>query len=362
MQKKTYLFLILTGIMLIFAATFFYSKRQASVVTAENVQTEKVIDVTTRKVAESQKLIENLVYPAVTVGDQEVTVTAQASGTITEINFDLGSKVTAGLKLATIDNLGNFSNLGQNDLKSSSIRALELAVESAEQSYKKAKDEYEENDSYANKKEKEIASLDLKIAKANLDGALDTHFIVAPINGIITERLVASGDSVSSGQTIAKISQTGLTKIQFYVDKEEIGKFKYGTALIINDDETKIAGSVMRVSPQADVETRRFLVEAKPTAKTTLLIGKIISVSVGIERVSSSAENIILPLSAIAIGQNESYIFTAENSKAQKQIVQVLKVLGESAEVKTNLPADAQIIIEGSKLVKDGKEIKIINN
>jgi multidrug resistance efflux pump len=177
----------------------------------------------------------------------------------------------------------------------------------------------------------------------------------------VTQKFVSQGDSISAGQQIATISKTALTKVQFYVDKNDLSNFRAGTKISINEDGNVIDVIVSNVASEADPTTRRFLIEAKPAGKNPLLIGSVISVSLEITKTPDTQGNLILPLSAITISQNESYIFIAENNHAKKVSVSVEKVQGEYAEVKTNIAKDAKIIIGGSKLVGDGEEIKITN-
>jgi len=356
-MKKTIIFLsTIAGIAGIFALAFFLSKKAPA---STEGDAKKPLAVTVQKAADSTSLSQRIEYPAVTAGDQEITVTAQTSGTITQLNFDLGKYVSQNIRLATIDNFGNFSSTGENNLESSSIQALEMTVKSAEESYKIAKDNYKDDDTYANKKAKSIAKLNLEIAQVNLDGALDSHFAISPIAGVVTSRSVSQGDSVAAGQTIATISKTGITKVKFYVDKEDFSNFKTGTKITINEDEKEIAAAVSNISPVADTATRRFLIEAKPSEKSQLTIGNVLSVSFEIKKKPTAEGNLILPLSSITVGQNENFIFIAENNKAKKTSVEIVNVVGEYAEIKTSISKDAEIIMDGSKLVKDGETVSV---
>lgn len=358
MKKKTILILLIVSIAIIFAIAFRYSKKATT--TTETKSTEPS-SVTVQSAKNSISLIQNIEYPAITAGDQEITLTAQTSGTITEMNFDLGKRVAQNTQLAKIDSTGTFSSAGDENLQNSSVEVLGLTIDSAEESYKAAKDAYKNNKTYANKKAEEIAKINLKAARINLKGVLDSHYIVSPISGTVTQRFVSQGDSVSPGQTLAKISKTGLTKVQFFVNKEDFENFKTGMKITINEDGQEIAGIVSRISPQADPTTRRFLIEAKPAEKTSLVIGNVITVSFEINKTPSTQGNLILPLSVITVGQNEKYIFILENGKAKKVTVEVVNVLGEAAEIKTSISPDAQIIMNGSKLVQDGDIVKTSN-
>ncbi len=331
--------------------------------TPEAVETKLPQTVSVQSARDSVRSIQKNTYPAIITGDQQAVITASTNGIISNLHFDLGTYVTQGKQLATIDTIGSNSTIGENGLRSSQIQALELHVQSTEQSYKKAKDAYKKDKSYANKKSREIAQIDQESAQIALNGALDGQFVTAPISGTIVERTISLGDSVSPGQRIATISKTGLTKIQFYVSKTELPFVTVNDHIMLDIDNHTIESIVTVVSPQADPATKRFLIEASPLDKKPLIIGSIASVSFDIERTPTDHKNIILPLSAITVGQNESYIFVLDGNTAKKIVVTVALVQGETAEVtSTEISEDTQIIIDGNKLVSDGDAVQSIQS
>ena len=356
---KLKLFASIVAIAIVATLAFRFSQKKATV---DEVIVKNSTDVTIQSVADSTTFKKNIQYPAIIASDQQVDVLATASGTITQLNFDLGKKVYLGQNLATIDSRGNNSATGENGLKNSQIQTLELTVQSAEKSYKLAKETYQKTQSYANKKSREIAKINLLSAQANLNGALDNQFITASISGTVIQKNVSQGDSVSLGKILATLSKTDLTKIQFFVDKNEIANFKIGSDISITENDITIPGKITKLSPQADETTKRFLVEAMPTKKNPLIIGSVVTVVFNINYSPQTAGNLILPLSAITIGQNESFIFMNSNNQAQKINVQIIRVEGEMAEIKTDIATDAQIILEGSKLLQDGDKIVIKNS
>lgn len=356
-MKKTILSIL--ALIILLSLSFWIYQKRASQKAASNTETpqKQAIPVSIRTVAESQSLPFVITYPALISGDQEITLSAKNSGAITSLNFDLGDWVSAGKQLVTIDDPGNLTETGENGLKSYQIQQLEISLEKAEESYKLAKRNYEDVDSYANKKAKEIAKLEKERAEIELQSALDGRFLSSPISGYVIARSVSLGDSVSIGQMIAKISKTGLFKIQFYVDETELPSIKNGLKISVDKDGQKIPATVVNISPQADATTKRFLVEAKPDNTTDLKIGTIKSVSFERNRLAEEKNWLILPLSSITVSQSENYIFIDENGIAKKVPVEIKKINGETSQVQANLPEDAQIIIEGNKLLQDGDAI-----
>lgn len=356
-MKKKFIFALIA--VLVLGALVFRATQKTT--TNSNEIEKKSQQISVRSFSDNKQYRQNTTYPGLIVGDQQITLTAGANGTITALNFDIGKSVRLGQRLATIDISGTTSAPGANGLKSGQVRSLELAVESAQESYKRAKDAYKEDDTYANKKDKEIAEIAVSSAEAALQSALDGQFVTAPISGTVIERSVSVGDSIAIGQPIATISKTGLAKIQFYVSADDLPFIKIGMPLTITVDEKDVTGTIDIISPQADTVTKRFLVEATPSQDQTLIIGSVASVSFEIIRTTSENDRGIVPLSVVTVGQNENYIFIVHENAARKIPVDIHSVNGETAEISSSsLTPQSQIIFDGSKLVHDGESVTII--
>lgn len=319
---------------------------------------EKIIAVKIKQASDSKSLTKSIGYPATVSADQQAVVTAKTSGTIVSLNFDLGKYVAAGSSLARIDDTGSNLNSGENNLRSSQVQQLEIATRQAEESLKLAKKNEDEDSTPATRTAKDVAKLQLENAQIALASALDSHSVSAPISGKIVSRNVSLGDSVSVGQSIAEISKTGKMKVSFFVEQEKVASFAVGqkVSLDLPDDIYKDA-YISSIAPQADQTTKRFRVEAFPEDSSKLIAGTIISVATEQTLTAQATNHFILPLSAVTVAQNENYIFIANGDTAKKVFVEIIKISGESVEIKADIDADSGIIIEGNKLLKDGSKI-----
>jgi RND family efflux transporter MFP subunit len=376
--------IILIVLILAVAALFIFvarSTRKQTTVSAESPKLPQ--DVSLQTVSDSQSFRQTIQYPATIVGDQEIEVAAKSSGTATNANYALGSQVGAGSLLVRVDDTGNKQKAGESGFKSTDVQQSQLSVEQAEEQLKLAKKTYKNlKDQYDYEKKNptapqtvtktqkdaaqdavDLAEINLKNQKVGYRGSLDDHLITSPISGYVTQKLVETGDSISIGQPLFRISKTMNIKVQFYVDESQLTSVTKGLEVELADNSgNKIPFIVKNISPQADSATKRFLIEAYPKTpdKGKLLSGTVVGVSFTTEKVPSESGALILPLSAINIGQNENYIFIAENGKAKKINVQILNVSGETADIKADILSDAEIIIKGSKLVRDGQDINIV--
>jgi len=382
MKKK---YRLLSVIIIVIAALFFgvyrFTKRPP-VVSQE--KPAPPIKVTVQSGGASNSLTQNIQYPATVVGDQEIKLTAKSSGTAQEVNFNLGEKVGADSILAKIDDTGNNLAIGDEGFRSAKVQQAQLAVDQVEEQLKLNKKTYNKlNNAYQAQKKNpkltktvtktqliaakgqiEISEVQLENAKVGLEGGLDDHLITSPIAGYITSKSVSAGDSIALGQQLATISKTDNLKIQFYVNQDQLTSINEGMEVAVSDNSgNSFSATVKNISPDADPTTKRFLIEALPNSGNSgkLFSGIIVTVSFSVTKKPQNSGDLILPLSAITIGQNESYLFLADNGKAKKITLTVRNVEGEMVEIRADIPNNAMIIIDGNKLVRDGGEIQVQN-
>lgn len=361
-QRKSFIISVLV-ISLLFIGVAIFSKRKSEQ-PASATQTKAPISVGVQSVAESKALSNSLSYGATVVGDQEVTLTARTSGTITNANFNLGDYVTAGRMLAKIDDIGNIKP--EDGFQSSQVQQAQLAVDQAKKAYDLAKKAYEnakeidDPSTSTLKGQRDLAKLQYENSLITAQSTVDAHYATSPISGRIVQKHVSVGDSITIGQPIATISKTETVKLQFYVEQDRVARFSRGMQLSVTDTiGNKSAATITSISPQADPSTKRFLIEATPKrGQANLASGTIVTVIADL--ISKASENTIyLPLSVISVGQNETYIFITKDNTVEKMPVSIVSVDGETAEVSGEFTDEMQIIVKNNKLVKSGEKITI---
>jgi RND family efflux transporter MFP subunit len=211
----------------------------------------------------------------------------------------------------------------------------------------------------ASKSQVDLSELQYRNALIMLEGLYDVHTAIATIDGKITKKSVENGDTVSAGQALAVISRDDKLKLQFFVDQDTLKLINQGLSTNILDNDGKLyPGKISSITQQADVATKRFMVEVMPDQPdSNFVLGTVMNVLVPVSKSASNNNNIILPLSAISIGQNESHIYSIIDGQAKKTAINIVKVEGESAEISTDLAEDAKIIVDGNKQIKEGDAV-----
>lgn len=367
-NKKFILFTVI--VITLFALVFYFSRKNSVEETEEKRSPAKV---TAQSAEESKFFLEKRTYPGTVVGEQEIAIVSQISGVISNAPYEIGSPIKTGSLLARIDDAGRL-DIGESGFRSNQIQQSELSAAQAKKSYGLSKDTYHDTkksdlstkiQKEVAKTQKEIAALQYEAAKISLRGSIDNHLITSPINGFVISKNVSVGDSISQGQIIATLSKTSAIKIQFYVNQMEKESFFRGQEVTVLDSNKKQFGvTIKNISVQADPQTKRFLIEATPKAQDSaaLLLGTIVTIAVEKKQEPQDKNNFILPLSAITITQNENYIFVAKQDVVKKEKVEIVRIIGENAEIAASLADDASIIVKGNKVLNEGETVSIENN
>jgi RND family efflux transporter MFP subunit len=353
-------------IMLFFLIVWRFSANRTASVAEEKPR--EPMKVSVQSAQDSKSFVRENIYPGNVVGDQEIKITAKSAGTVLVAPGEIGTKVGSGALLSKIDDTGSLA-VGESGLRSLQVQQAQSALEQAKESYDLAKSTYKNTKSSGSatkiqkntaKSQKEIAKMQYENLRLGLSGAIDNHIITSPISGIITSKDVSVGDSVSIGQTIATLSKTANVKVQFYVDQDQRNSLVRGQeVLALSPDNKTVLLEIANIAAAADQTTKRFLIEAFPKDRTAapILSGTILTVTLSHSVQPQDASDLILPLSAVNVGQNESYIYIFEKGVAKKIIVSVKSVNGEAAEISADIAPETLIITDGNKLVQDGETI-----
>lgn len=211
------------------------------------------------------------------------------------------------------------------------------------------------------KSQLDMAQLQYSTAGVALQGLYDSHLAISPISGIVTQKQIDNGSTISPGQILASVSRTDQVKIQFFADENSLKYLAPGQAVeILGNDGQSTPGKIFNLTPQADQVSKKFLVEVKPDSATStqLTAGTVVNVAVSLKKTATAKNAVLLPLSAIEISQNNNFIFTINNGVASKTPIQIIKVDGETAQIKFEGDDKTLIIVEGNKLVSEGDPVK----
>ena len=248
----------------------------------------------------SEQIDQSILIQGQTIYNKKVNVKSQTTGNIIQLNFDRGDKVYKNdnllnislenrkevllsvekdidrLKKELIINLKNRDNLLSKN--SELIKLYEIEYLSAKQLIDKGlssksklslasfnlanakSDQIDINLKYETtlaNLESQISSYKSELKKVNLD--IENTNIIAPFDGIITEKNIEISDYVTPGNVLLTIVNLNPIKIQGYLSEFDINKIKTNTkAVIENSNGIKKEGKITFISPSAEISTRTF--------------------------------------------------------------------------------------------------------
>jgi len=179
----------------------------------------------------------------------------------------------------------------------------------------------------------------------------DKLTIIAPINGSITEKRISLGQEISPGTKLGQISQSGQIKIVINITPQQAQSLNLGQTWAINDN---LLGTVSAISPVIDPISGKITVEITTDKNQNLVPGDFIKIKLPHKNQNTN----LVPLSAVLVEPNQSFVFIAQNNKAIKKPITTGEIINNSVVVSNGLkPGDYVIISQVHKLNPNDKII-----
>ncbi len=314
-------------------------------------------------------------YPGIVNALDEVMITPQVSGYITEIYFKDGSRVTKGQKLYSIDAEVYEANYNQ------AVANLQVQQSNLLKAQNDAKryHELDEHDAIAKQQVDyadaalDVAQKQVAAAKANVAAqASNVKFstIYAPMTGTIGISQVKTGTAVVAGQTMLNtISTSNPIAVDFTVDQSQIYRFN---ELKQKDDNTKDSvftiafgdevypypGKISFVDRAVDPQTGTIKTRLVfPNDKDLLKPGMNATVRI---KNTATKNATIIPHNAVneQLGEFTVYV-VGDSSKVHQQQVKLGTEIGDSIIVKEGLQPGQKIVVQGVQNLHEGSVVKV---
>lgn len=204
---------------------------------------------------------------------------------------------------------------------------------------------------------------DLESARASLSLAqleLSYTNIVAPISGVVAQRMVKQGNLVTLNMPVYRIVNTRQLEAVMNVPEREMARIKSGMPVKMIVDAIPgqaFEGRVDRVSPVMDSGTGTFRVTSAFDGMQVLRAGMFGR----IEIVYDQRSNVLtIPRTALLDDESEASVYVVRNNKAARVVIKTGYSNGEIAEVISGLKAGDKVITAGKVAVRNGSEVTVI--
>ncbi|HEV2847190.1 MAG TPA: efflux RND transporter periplasmic adaptor subunit [Thermoanaerobaculia bacterium] len=269
--------------------------------------------------------------PALTgtlTAEEEATVRAQISGSVLETFAEPGQPVSRGQTLARLD--ANSLMDAYNSARAAVTNAqsnLQVAQREAERQrvLAQAGAVADRNVETANQS---VVSAQAAVAQArsqlsNAEKQLGYTRIVAPFNGVVSERQAAAGDVVQPGTAVYTIVDPSSLELEASIPAEDLGSLSVGAPVeftVTGYGDRPFRGEITRVNPSADPATRQVRVYAEiPNPGNELVSGLFAEGRIA----SQSRVGLTVPTAAIDRRMAKPAVALVRNGKVERKEIKL---------------------------------------
>ena len=283
----------------------------------------------------------------------EADVIAKVEGEVREILFEEGDQVKAGEVLARLD--GDRLRLELNESRA--------RLDKMKSDFKRNKDLREKG--LLSEGEFEKLRYDLEALEASYNLAslqLDYTRIRAPIDGVVSERYIKVGNTISVGDPVFRVTSLDPLVAYLHVPEREYRQIEAGQPVAIDIDALagqRTMATVTRVSPVVDPETGTFKITIEiHDAARRIKPGMFGRMSI----VYDVHENVLqVPRSAVVEDMGNPTLFVVEDGKAVRRIVQTGYGSNGMIEITQGLDDNDAVVTVGQVGLKPDSKVSVIN-
>jgi len=285
--------------------------------------------------------------------EQNIGVSPQMPGTITQILVQKGESVSAGQTLATTD----------ASVLQSNIAVVQSNLAFATTLFSKQDNLWKQGIGT------EVQYLQAKTSKETLENQLQTlnqqlemTKIKSPVTGTVDDVLTKIGESVAPGFPAFRVVNMTNMKVTADVAEAYAGKIKSGDPVTVTfpDRDKSIDKTISSVSRVIDPNKRSFGLEIRLSDADAEFFNPNMVAVVKVKDYESKTA-LVVPVNLVQNSDEGDFLFTATTDHgktiAHKTFVKTGLSYGGQIEIKSGLKEGDQIITQGFEDLNDGQEI-----
>ena len=324
--------------------------------------------------------------PATTSAFSVANLFARASGYIEKRNVDIGDRVKEGQLLVQITAPELDHQIAQAEATlvqtKASVQQTQANLDLARITWARDKPLVAKEDLTPQQGSIDVQNLKaleagLAVAQANvaaqeaqlkvLDQQKVYQRVVAPFNGIITQRNIDVGSLVqadaTSGTFMFTIMQSNVIRTQVFVPQDQAFGLGPGVEAVVRVPEIPnrtFPGKVTRIADALQPGTRTMLTEIDiPNPDGALAAGIYCMVELHIPRKTPS---LVVPAEAIILNRDGVQVAVVENGVAHIRKVSVARDFGTTVEVSDGVEAGDQVILNPAVNLMEGSKVRTSNH
>lgn len=288
------------------------------------------------------------------MANNEVNVTSETGGRITQCNVRVGQSVSSGSILFVVD----------DELRLSQLRTAEAQFEKAKKDSARSALLFKEKTMPASQWDQ--VELQYRLAEQQFVMARraynDTR-IKSPISGVVSARYADVGTTVNnmqSGTIVATIVDVSSLKVRLQLAEKDVIRVGEGDRVRVTSElfpDEEFIGAVSSVSEKGD-EAHTYTVEVRLPRNPKLKPGMF--ARVGFLH-KEQHRSLVIPRESIVGSMSDARVFVVTGDKAQLRAVVLGADMNGNVEVRSGLQAGDRIVTSGLNTIRDGSTVQVRN-
>lgn len=299
--------------------------------------------------------------------EDEVTVGCEVDGIVRKLLVDEGSPVKQGDLLLEIDDEKLRLEVEESEAM---LREGRARFEHSQATLKRMSSLFEQGvigqqelDDARNQELMNRAAVENTQAKlSRFKKELGDTRVFAPMDGVVSERLVSAGEYVKIGASLVKIVDANPLKLAFTLPEKDAGEIRTGQKVHVT---TRVhagevfEGEVYFINPKVEPETRTIEVKARvDNSDFKLRPGYFVNVQVLLGRQKS----LVLPESAVLVREGRVVVMAVvDGIIAYKRVAPGVRFEGK-VEILEGITPEDSIVVSGRSEIAEGTRVTIVSS
>ncbi|MGI9317140.1 MAG: efflux RND transporter periplasmic adaptor subunit, partial [bacterium] len=292
------------------------------------------------------------------------TVSAQTSGRIAEIFYDVDDHVEAGSPIIRFTDVEQQSALRQAQALLKEARARK---NEADEEFRRASDLLKKGS--GTKREYDRALAGREAAGARMASAqsavrtaqqqVDYTTVTAPYPGIVTKRHVELGEFVAVGQPLMSGLSLELLRITVDLPQQIATKVRKHMRAEVIAEDGRISPTQITIFPFADPATNTFKVRLDlPEGQFDLYPGMFVKVAF----ILGKSQKLLIPTTALVRRSEVKGVYVVDNDQIRLRQIRIGNRFGDHTEVLSGLSPGERIALDPVKAGIKAKSIPALSN
>lgn len=303
-------------------------------------------------------------FPAIIKANEKTDLAFRVAGQLTHLTATASKRVKKGALLARVDS-SDYKNVLEDR-----IAKLNLAKTQHRQTsilHKK---------NYASQSELDVANSQLRAAEVAVKQAkanISYTRLHAPFSGVIAQVNVKNYQFIQPQQTIVQLQSTKQLDVHFDVPEslvKSLGKMKNYTSLCgtvsFNGDSKKLTACYKEHDTVPDPQTRTYpvLFSLKKAAKTNLIPGMSVDLSIDLSGLSESAvlQGLLVPVESVFDDKGKQWVWKLDQEMVvHKTQVGIGGINKGMMRITSGLSSSDKVIAAGVTYLSEGQKVRALS-